>query len=234
MNDIIKHLFEGSGFVQEESEFGSLFHRVGGQKKDFWGVVKPDDVATFLNDQSSLLEQCSDVSSDPTLLKNLSMIILWETDGTIPLNELKHTVMPIEEDPFFFKKYVLYFASSEREDLMAELKGRNVLAFLQDKLTNTAFFQEYKKDPFSLSWQSLAYRIAVKLPFLYIVPEDNASLTSLEDKKNKKISAHRQSADLICLEKVFFELMKSEEFDGENVDAVTLLKNLAGHEETGK
>jgi len=234
MIEVITQLFEGSGFARKESDFGYLFNHVGSQKEDFWGMVKSDDVANFLDDQSRLLDQCSDVSADIALLKNLSMIILWETDGTVPSTELKRAVMQVEENPFFFKKYVLYFARSEHEELVAQLEGRDVLTFFQEQLTSTTFFQEYKKAPFSLSWQSLAYRIAVKLPFLSIVPKDNASLSSLEDKKNEKLSAHRQSEKLTRLEKVFFELMKRDGFDDGNVDAVTLLKNLSGSEEAGQ
>jgi len=231
MIELITRLFEGSGFARKDSDFGHLFNSVESQRKDFWGVVEPDDVSTFLDGQSRLLEQCSDVISDPTLLKNLSMIILWETDGTVPFNELKRNAMRVEEDSFFFKKYVLYFARSEREELVAKFEGQDALTFLQENLTSTDFFQEYKEHSFSFSWQSLAYRIAVKLPFLSIVPEDNATLTSLEDKKNEKLSAHRQSEKLTCLEEIFFELMKRDKFNG--VDAVTLLKKLSEPEEVG-
>lgn len=227
MIEVIKQLFEGSGFARKKSDFGHLFNRVDCQKKDFWGVVSFDNITTFLEDQNRILNQCSEVYADPALLKNLSMIILWKTDGTIPLNSLKRSVMQIEEDAFFFKKYVLYYSSSELKGLVAELGDQPALAFLQTKLTSTDFFQEYKKEPFSQNWQSLAYRIAVKLPFLSIVPEDNSSLSSLEDKKNMKLSNHSESVELTRLETVFFKIIKNNEFVGENMDAVNFLKKLS-------
>lgn len=207
MRNIIRDLFESTGFSLVKTDVGDLFHMDGKSKTNYWGVVRTDNVSGFLDTQSDIFNEFSAVSSDPALSKNLSLLLLIDTNNPLILSNLKRIVMSIEEDSFFFKKQVLYYSVHELELLKAELGQQSILSFLQKRLVDYSEFQEYKKKPHAETWRSLAYRIAIKLSILSISPEDNTDLGSLDAKKNKKIN-HRQNADeLVDLEYRFFERM---------------------------
>ena len=75
--------------------------------------------------------------------------------------EIEKQILGYEENPYHFKKYFLYYISSEEK----LLNGKSYI-YLEKIISNKSEFALYKKDPLRPSLYSLAARTFIKLPFL--------------------------------------------------------------------
>ena len=124
--------------------------------------------------------------------KNTSLIIFLKLDKLDELREeeLKNKIFQIEEDEYFFRKYVVAYTDQSfqklNEDGLTEEK-------LSKKLKNESKFKEFQVDNYSNDEYYLIMQLFVKLPFLsFQSKNDNAfqSLRSLiedDDEINKKL-----------------------------------------------
>jgi hypothetical protein len=189
MINIIKNLFESHEYVCQEAGKGNLFSKVEStNKKDFWFVVEEENLDTVLNNQDEILELCSSINDADELVKNISMLILWNTGGRLEYKVMKKKIMPVEEDPYYFKKHVLYFSSNEYTRLMEEISDKNVTDFIAETIPKSVIFKEYKLNPNSQNWHELLYRLVMKLPFISINIDTSAGIESLEENINGKLA----------------------------------------------
>lgn len=93
--------------------------------------------------------------------KNTDLIIFLRLDSLAEFKRIEKEVFEIEENVFFFKKYVLYFMKEE-VDLIESMGFEE----MKKVLTNSQAFSEYKKYPLNPSLYSFVARIFIKLPFL--------------------------------------------------------------------
>lgn len=114
-----------------------------------------------------------DIKKQPAFYKNTDLIILHKLENLSEFNKLENKILAIEEDPYHFKKYVLYYISGE-EDLLND-KTYDELKLI---ISNQALFEEYKSNPLLPSAYSIAARIFIKLPFLDL-PKNPIDLTPL-------------------------------------------------------
>jgi len=176
MLNIINALFEHYGFIGEEIKNGYFYTRKS--VSDYWVVIK-EDVDTLLEKQMDYFKECKTLCSEDSLDKNLSMLVLWETAGTIEREQFKRKKMNLEEDPYYFKKYVLGYSMQELHDLKEKIKNDNVVDFIERNIISKETFGLYKPKPFVKEWYSLLYRIAIKVPFLRIKISESQGLESL-------------------------------------------------------
>ncbi len=195
-------LFIDNGYIQKEASQGLFYCLESESKKSFWLVVKDIDLSDILDEQSKLLKACQDVCDDPDLDKNLSLLVLSKVDSSSP--SFKQTILDIEEDPYLFRKYVLRYASDEVTQLKNNFLNQSIPDFISQQLSNEETFQCYKTNPEEFGWQSLIYRVAIKLPFIVIKTGKKVEMSSLWSKKDKKISADNCS-DLIKLDEIIFD-----------------------------
>lgn len=181
MLDTIKTLFSAYDFQAQEIKNGYFFYRKS--IEDYWVVLK-EDVDNLLAKQSVFFEECKKMCGSTSLDKNLSMLVLWETDGKIEAESFKRRKMNLEEDPYYFKKYVLAYSLQELKDLKKKIGDQNLITFFENSIVSKEIFDVYKKKPFVLTWQSLLYRIAVKIPFLPIKIKQSQGLQSLFEQNN--------------------------------------------------
>ena len=112
-------------------------------------------------------------TSNPTFKKNCDLICIYHLNKLAEFKDHEEQVFAIEEDPHFFKKYVLYYSDAEEN----AIKG-----FSFEKLKTTTAdkkqFLDYKTDPLKATQYSFAAKIFIKLPFLEL-PFNKGELVSL-------------------------------------------------------
>lgn len=227
MVNIIKSLFESYEYVCQEVGQGNLFSKIEAtNKKDFWYVVVEENLDTLLNNQDEILKLCSDMNDSDELVKNISMLILWNTGGRLDYKVMKKKIMPIEEDPYYFKKHVLYFSLDEYTRLIEEVSNRNITDFIKETIPKSEVFKEYKLNPHSQNWHELLYRMAMKLPFISINIDTSAGIESLEENINRRLTAHTSNRLKNLNDKVFelYEEISIEEL--KIIDTTELINNL--------
>lgn len=206
MLNIICDLFELYNYDKIDLEQGFLFsHPNDSEKKDFWIVIEEDNLSSVVLRQSDILNDCKIKYESNDLEKNASLLILWNTTGELELSEMKKLIMPIEENPYYFKKHVLYYSHSELEEFNSKLEDNNLSDFFSSNITNEETFRDYKENPLQGSWRELFYRVTIKLPFINININTSSNIESLQHIINNKLENNNDNR-LIHLNNHFFEL----------------------------
>lgn len=108
--------------------------------------------------------------------KNVSLILLMQVDSIEVDEKIKRQILEIEEDPYYFKKYVLTYTSGQLDDFNKMLEQKTI-----DELSDLVLgldFEEFKKNPYSDSYANLLLSIYIKIPLL-TVPHDASPLPDL-------------------------------------------------------
>ncbi len=221
MIELIGKLFESDEYVGINIEESILFYK--NDKKDFWLVIQENDLESLIENQIDLLEECKEANNAPELEKNISMLILWNK-GEESFNSMKKKILPIEEDPYYFKKHILNFSSTELEKFKDEIVDNNLREFVDEQVVNYETFKRFKGNPQAPTWESLLYRLAIKLPFIKIDIEENGDLGSLLRQNNQKIQSHLDRT-LLDLDSRIFELYEDSVI--EDLDINEILENLS-------
>ena len=224
MNELIAQLFEAYGYTAVEIGNYTLFKsNEESHKTDFWLVVTTEQLLSIRESQVSLFEACNQIETSPELDKNLSMLILWDTGGNLELHTMKKQLVAIEEDPYFFKKHVLYFSNAELTELQRQIDGQPITEFLNNYIPSQEAFLTYKNNSMTQSWQALMYRMAMKVPFIHINVNENESLESLFTQNQAALSAHTDNS-LVGFNEVLFSIDLD---DLDDIDAEVLLTRLS-------
>lgn len=206
MLNIISSLFEIYNYEKIDLEQGFLFsYPNNSEKKDFWIVIEEDELSSVVSRQSDILNDCKIKLESNDLEKNASLLILWNTTGELELLEMKKQIMPIEENPYYFKKHILYYSPNELEEFMDKLNGNNINDFFSSNIANEGTFRDYKSNPLQGSWRELFYRIVIKLPFININIDSSSDIESLQHTITNKLQ-NNQDHQLINLNEQIFEL----------------------------
>jgi hypothetical protein len=149
--------------------------------QDYWLVYKgsPSDLMEK-GKQAELLKTCKLICEDDSLDKNLNLLCLWQCeDFTDDHFKSAHLV---EEDMYFFKKYVLYFKSSELEGLQDKVSEIGAESVFKQLPLKPEFFTRYKDlSALSDDWSALLYRICIKLTFITLNQHNTEQLTNLKE-----------------------------------------------------
>lgn len=136
--------------------------------------------------------------------KNTSVLFIVKFDNRNLTDEDKEQILLIEEDPYFYKKYVLWYLEDEIRNI------RNALENMTKTLMNRKMFEKMKKSMSKeieydddVSAYSLLCRIFIKLPFL--------TLKSIYDEEDE-LQLTKQKIDA-CIDKnknLYNELEKED------------------------
>lgn len=184
MHNLIEQLFESEGLMRKLSTDLALYEFSTPGKKNFWLVVFGEPIITP-EIQAGWLNECKKATSDPALEKNINLLIVWNTDSSSVLSSKR--VHYAEEDSYFFKKHVLPYTTAELEALYQQFTIQGGIAAFHKLIISPAIFTEYKSHYLKGGWQSLLYRLAIKLPFIAVNSFDNSDLASLERNIDDKI-----------------------------------------------
>lgn len=110
---------------------------------------------------------------NPSFKKNCDLICIHRLDVLANFKDHEEEIFAIEEDPHFYKKYVLYYSIAE-ESALADFTYEKLVSVIADKKE----FLDYKENPLKATQYSFAAKIFIKLPFLEL-PSHQGNLVSL-------------------------------------------------------
>ncbi|XES83430.1 ABC-three component system middle component 1 [Franconibacter pulveris] len=184
MQNLIEQLFKSEGLTRNLSTDLALYEYSSTGKTNYWLVVHGEPLITP-EIQSEWLNKCKAATVDPALEKNINLLMIWNTDSNnVRTSKLVHH---IEEDSYFFKKHVLPFTSEEFEALRQQIDIQGFATVFRESITTPGTFTEYKSRYLEGGWQSLLYRLAIKLPFIAVNSASKSDLASLERNIRVKI-----------------------------------------------
>jgi hypothetical protein len=146
------HENETTGFYVRENGTAIRFavlHRLD-------NLMKPGDLNATINQSAPVT-----FTADPAFKKNCDLICIHHLDKLAEFKNHEEQIFEIEEDPHFYKKYVLYYSDTEVEAIK-ELD----FAKLNELISDKAQFDIYKNEPTAATKYSAAAKIFIKLPFL--------------------------------------------------------------------
>ncbi|BBJ68718.1 ABC-three component system middle component 1 [Enterobacter sp. 18A13] len=184
MQNLIEQLLESEGLTRQLSTDLALYEYSSTGKTNYWLVIHGEPIITP-EVQAGWLSKCKSATADPALEKNINLLIVWNTNSSKVLASKQ--VNHIEEDSYFFKKHVLPYTTEELEALRQQIETHGFSIVFRESITTPSTFTEYKSNYLEGGWQSLLYRIAIKLPFIAVNSSGNSDLASLERNIREKI-----------------------------------------------
>ncbi|MGP9497159.1 ABC-three component system middle component 1 [Halomonas sp. AOP43-D1-4] len=110
---------------------------------------------------------------NPSFKKNCDLICIHRLDILAEFKDHEEEIFAIEEDPHFYKKYILYYSAAE-ESALTNFTYDKLVSVIADKKE----FLNYKENPLAATQYSFAAKTFIKLPFLEL-PSHQGSLVSL-------------------------------------------------------
>lgn len=141
--------------------------------------------------------------NNPAFSKNCDLICLLYNDS-LDFSEKSSDLLSIEEDPYYYKKYVLYYDRAEK-NILNNIEFIDILNIIKDMEQ----FEFYKSDPDATSLYSLATKIFIKLPFLRL-PYQEKELVPLE---TQAYEAVEREGLLSFFEKIQKSIITSQDDD---------------------
>lgn len=232
MLNIVQNLFESNDYNSQIVEDGILFSKIDlSNKIDYWFVINKNDINSLIEEEQEIFFlKCKEINNFE-LKKNISMLIVWNTGGRLDFVNMKKQIMPIEEDPNYFKKHVLYYSPNELEEIYTQISSVNINDFFLNNLSDESIFAAYKANPVQGSWRELFYRLVIKLPFIKIDIDSTLDIESLQQTINNKLETDNT---LVHLNAKVFELY--EELDHDAIlhkDVSEIIDDLLVAEEGG-
>lgn len=181
-----------------------------------------DLVVSSLNEYFDAIKGL-DEGYEPQMDKNLSMLICLKRGSLNNDSTLNKQIFDIEEDPYFFKKYVLTYTESQEDLILRNVNDTHVMTYLHTILNNEDAFQTHKKFPYHETEYNLVSKLFIKLPVLNLTIR-NEELPSLKVTINNLLTP-----DLLQLRDDLLSLNKIEDADGtaeKATDDDTLRKRL--------
>lgn len=110
---------------------------------------------------------------NPSFKKNCDLICIHRLDVLAEFKDYEEEIFAIEEDPHFYKKYILYYSAAE-ENSLTDFTYDKLVTVIADKKE----FLNYKENPLIATQYSFAVKTFIKLPFLKL-PSHQGNLVSL-------------------------------------------------------
>ena len=175
IKQLIDEALFAHGFVSKrELDTTSFYVRESGSAIRFAVVHILDDLAdpAELNNRINHLAP-EEFLRNPSFKKNCDLICIHRLDVLAEFQNHEEEIFAIEEDPHFYKKYVLYYSVAE-ESALTDFTYDKLLAVIADKKE----FLGYKDNPLTATQYSFAAKTFIKLPFLEL-PSHQGNLVSL-------------------------------------------------------
>ncbi|ALC84842.1 hypothetical protein AM499_02695 [Bacillus sp. FJAT-22090] len=200
MKEVIKKIFNDYNFEERElpllSENFLFAVNLSEDCLNFYLVLFIDNIdKDFLEIQVS--EYYSAIKGletgyDERMDKNLSMLVCLRNDDVTLKEELVKKVFEIEEDPYYFKKYVLTYKEEQYQELLKYFQENNIKesrTILNNIVNNIELFSLYKKEPndYSNSLFNLCSKLLIKLPFI-VFERDEKQMENLTEVIKKELN----------------------------------------------
>lgn len=186
-----------------------------GESKRFLAILECSQLISPQQLNSIALQFAPDTfKSDPAFDKNTDLIVLHRLKLRADFTKVESSIFAIEENPYYFKKYLLYYSDQELS-LLNEQSFESISRIVMDERE----FSEYRNTPLEPTLYSIAARIYIKLPFvkvpikestlkpLGVYVEEVVSELKLEKLYNTLTASENQSLEKIA------EILINEEME---------------------
>jgi len=175
INKLIDEALIAHGFSKEhESDFTGFYIRESGSAVRFAVLHRLEEIPSPSELNATINQSAPEsFTSNPTFKKNCDLICIYHLNKLAEFKDHEEQIFAIEEDPHFFKKYVLYYSDAE-ESAIKDFSFEKLKVTTADKKQ----FLDYKTDPLKATQYSFAAKIFIKLPFLEL-PFNKGELVSL-------------------------------------------------------
>lgn len=133
---------------------------------------------------------------NPSFKKNCDLICIHRIDVLAKFKDQEEEIFAIEEDPHFYKKYVLYYSIAE-ESALTNFTYDKLVSVIADKRE----FLEYKEKPLVATQYSFAAKTFIKLPFLEL-PSHQENLVSLRLQAAEAVAQASLNDTYLTIQKV--------------------------------
>ncbi|MDP3845891.1 MAG: hypothetical protein Q8R10_05640 [Pseudomonas sp.] len=141
-----------------------------GESKRFLTIIECSQLISPQQLNSIALQFAPDTfKSDPAFDKNTDLIILHRLKLRADFTKIENSIFAIEENPYYFKKYFLYY--SDQELLLLDKHNFDSISRI---VMDEREFSEYRDAPLEPTLYSIAARIYIKLPFIRIPIKESA------------------------------------------------------------
>lgn len=127
---------------------------------------------------------------DERMDKNLSMIVCVKTDND-ETQKNSEKIFEIEEDPYFFKKYVITYDDNNSKELKAKFNegGESSNVILNRIINDSTMFLSYKMNENNAltSLYEICTKLMIKIPFMRL-EKRLEELDDLSEKINEELS----------------------------------------------
>ncbi|PJL10875.1 hypothetical protein B9Y66_17555 [Stenotrophomonas maltophilia] len=146
----------------DENDASSFYIRESGPSIRFAILHKLDKLMTP-SELNAIINHSAPpkFTTDPAFKKNCDLICIHHLDKLAEFRNHEEQIFEIEEDPHFYKKYVLYYSDAEVEAIK-DLDFEKLKELISDK----SQFDTYKSNPVAPTRYGAAAKIFIKLPFL--------------------------------------------------------------------
>ena len=188
MITIINNLFSQLGLVNSELEIGSLYTFEDINKKTYWLIIETDNLNNVIENQSNYFEQAKNRINNEWFDKNVNLLVLHKVEN---FDNIQSSVLNIEEDPYLFKKQIILYKDTERENLnrAIEAEENTIKDFIENKILDEAIFKIHKENINNNDYESLLYRLAHKIPFIKLNIIQENGVEALTDNNTQKIES---------------------------------------------
>lgn len=182
MLNTLKQIFNKYEFIQENKN-SDIFDLYSLKDEDYFIVSEflIDELVSFFdcvktNDIVDSFLKMSDEKLDVS--KNTSMIILVKVENLRDFyEEYRNRVMLIEEDEFYFRKYVIVYTETGFIKLYKNIDDIFGLLFKEELI------DEFEKDMYFSDEYFIGIQLVIKLPFI-ILPKSEDKFISIQEKLN--------------------------------------------------
>lgn len=198
-NLLLRNLFEDLGYNNkdffnvkpgDEMLVGSFFAKDIFKKNSFLVLFLKQafDLEQIKKNQSEYFHLMkAEIVDDPDIDKNTTLLICLETLEE-PINE----ILKIEEDPYFFKKYVFTYSLNQYKSFIEEyaldISEKGMKRTLDSIINDIELFKNFKQNPEDRqSVYGFVSRLFIKIPILTMNISGGKAIYSLSNKINESL-----------------------------------------------
>lgn len=168
MIDLIRKLLIETEFELENDEVGLFSYNIS--NNIFYVIRNYNSIEEFrqniYKDQDYFFDLISIKHNGNEMKKNTSFLILVKLNDPKEKKDIQSLILELEEDKYYFKKYIMTYTNEEILDFKEKTKGyKNSVDFVKKSLNNDDNFEEFKINN-TLSFYSLILKLYIKIPHL--------------------------------------------------------------------
>ncbi|WP_348799159.1 ABC-three component system middle component 1 [Flavobacterium adhaerens] len=173
MIQLLKNIFKENNIIKLEEEkecFSyenkSFFFNINIQESELLQIRNTENFYDN-GDYKRILDiyrRLVDTSGINEIEKNSSLIVTVKCEDLESLSKLQQQILLIEENEYFFKKYVILYTDQS----ISQLSENPTIEFLQEKLNDFEKFDKYSEEGYisELAEYMVVLQLFIKLPFL--------------------------------------------------------------------